>query len=140
MQKPWIRNIRLFLEIAWEALEQSGHLPKHYKGSIGVYAGTGTNTYYKNNVLPNQELLNQVGMLQVNTVNEKDYIASRVAYHLNLKGPAVSVHSGCSTSLLAIAEAVEAIRNNQCDVALAGGSSLTAPIFIVDIYTKKAPC
>ena len=127
---------RLFLEIAYEALEQSGHLPKHYNGSIGVYAGTGTNTYFINNVLPNQELLNQVGMLQVNTVNEKDYIASRVAYHLNLKGPAVSVHSGCSTSLLAIAEAVEAIRNNQCDVALAGGSSLTAPIFSGHLYQE----
>ncbi|WP_372756679.1 amino acid adenylation domain-containing protein, partial [Mariniflexile sp.] len=127
---------RLFLEIAWEALEQSGHLPKHYNGSIGVYAGTGTNTYYINNVLPNQELLNQIGMLQVNTVNEKDYIASRTAYHLNLKGPAVSVHSACSTSLLAIAEAVEAIRNNQCDVALAGGSSLTAPIYSGHLYQE----
>lgn len=127
---------RLFLEIAWEVLEQSGHLPKHFDGSIGVYAGTGTNTYYKNNVLPNKELLNQVGHLQANTVNEKDYIASRTAYHLNLKGPAVSVHSACSTSLLAIAEAVEAIRNGQCDIALAGGSSLTAPINSGHLYQE----
>ncbi len=127
---------RLFLEIAYEALEQSGHLPKHYDGSIGVYSGTGTNTYYKNNVLPNQDLLEQVGHLQANTVNEKDYIASRTAYHLNLKGPAVSVHSACSTSLLAIAEAVEAIRTGQCDVALAGGSSLTAPINSGHLYQE----
>ncbi|MRI02613.1 amino acid adenylation domain-containing protein [Kriegella sp. EG-1] len=127
---------RLFLEIAWEALEESGHLPKHYKGSIGVYAGTGTNTYYKNNILPNKELINQIGHLLVNTVNEKDYIASRTAYHLNLKGPAVSVHSACSTSLLAIAEAVEAIRNGQCNIALAGGSSLTAPINSGHLYQE----
>ena len=127
---------RLFLEIAWEALEQSGHLPKHYKGSIGVYAGTGTNTYYKNNVLPNEKLLEQVGHLQANTVNEKDYISSRTAYHLNLKGPAVSVHSACSTSLLAIAEATEAIRNGQCDVALAGGSSITAPMYSGHLYQE----
>ncbi|MEO9892789.1 amino acid adenylation domain-containing protein [Aurantibacter sp.] len=127
---------RLFLEIAWEALEESGHLPKHYNGSIGVYAGTGTNTYYKNNILPNKEILNQIGHLLVNTVNEKDYIASRTAYHLNLKGPAVSVHSACSTSLLAIAEAVEAIRNGQCDIALAGGSSLTAPINSGHLYQE----
>ncbi|MEL0650000.1 amino acid adenylation domain-containing protein [Algibacter sp. TI.3.09] len=127
---------RLFLEIAWEALEQSGHLPKHYKGSIGVYAGTGTNTYYKNNVLPNKELLKQVGVLQANTVNEKDYISSRTAYHLNLKGPAVSVHSACSTSLLAIAEAADAIRNGRCDVALAGGSSITAPIHSGHLYQE----
>jgi len=127
---------RLFLEIAWEVLEQSGHLPKHYNGSVGVYAGTGTNTYYKNNVLPNKELLDQVGVLQANTVNEKDYITSRTAYHLNLKGPAVSVHSACSTSLLAIAEAVDAIRNNRCDVAIAGGSSITAPINSGHLYQE----
>lgn len=127
---------RLFLEIAWEALEQTGYLPKHYKGNIGVYAGTGTNTYYKNNIFPNTELLNQIGHLQVNTVNEKDYIATRTAYHLNLKGPAVSIHSACSTSLLAIAEAVKAIRNGQCDIALAGGSSVTSPINSGHLYQE----
>lgn len=127
---------RIFLEIAWEALESAGHLPKHYKGSIGVYAGTGTNTYYRNNILPNKELLDQVGYAQVEMVNEKDYISSRIAYHLDLKGPAVSIHSACSTSLLAIAQAVEAIRNGQCDVALAGGASVTAPIFSGHLYQE----
>ena len=127
---------RLFMEIAWEALEQAGHLPAHYKGSIGVYAGAGTNTYYRHNVLPNQELIGQVGQLQADTINEKDYIASRTAYHLNLKGPAVSVHSACSTSLLAVAEAVEGIRSGQCDVALAGGASITAPMFSGHLYQE----
>ncbi|WP_372948097.1 amino acid adenylation domain-containing protein [Mariniphaga sp.] len=129
---------RLFLEIAWEVLEQSGHLPSHYKGSIGVYAGKGRNSYFENNILPNKELLNQVGILQVDSVNEKDYISSRTAYHLNLKGPAVSVHSACSTSLLAVAEAVEAIRNNQCDIAIAGGASVTAPIYSGHLYQEGA--
>lgn len=127
---------RIFLEIAWEALESAGHLPKHYKGSIGVYAGTGTNTYFRNNILPNKELLDEVGFPQIEMANEKDYIASRIAYHLNLKGPAVSIHSACSTSLLAVAEAVEAIRNGHCDIALAGGSSVTAPIFSGHLYQE----
>ncbi|OBX24917.1 amino acid adenylation domain-containing protein [Gelidibacter algens] len=127
---------RLFLESAWEVLEQTGYLPKHYDGSIGVYAGTGMNTYYLNNVIPNRELLNQVGDLQASSLNEKDYIATRTAYHLNLKGPAVSVHSACSTSLLAIAQAVEAIRNGQCDVAIAGASSVTAPIYSGHLYQE----
>ncbi|MBA6151371.1 polyketide synthase [Gelidibacter maritimus] len=127
---------RLFLEVAWEVLEQSGHLPKHYDGSVGVYAGTGMNTYYKNNILPNPELLNQVGDFQASTLNEKDYIATRTAYHLNLKGPAVSVHSACSTSLLAISQATEAIRNGQCDVAIAGGSSVTVPIRSGHLYQE----
>ena len=127
---------RLFLELAWEALEESGHLPEHYNGRVGVYAGTGTNTYYKKNILPNHELIESVGQLQLDTVNEKDYISSRTAYHLDLKGPAVSVQSACSTSLLAIAEAVEAIRNGHCEVALAGGSSITAPINSGHLYQE----
>ncbi|MGE5944181.1 MAG: amino acid adenylation domain-containing protein [Flavobacteriales bacterium] len=130
---------RLFLEIAWEILEQSGYLPNSFnnnKYKIGVYAGTGTNTYFKNNIHPNEELINDIGVMQVNSVNEKDYIASRTAYHLNLKGPAVSVQSACSTSLLAVATAVEAIRNNQCEMALAGGSSVTAPINSGHLYQE----
>jgi len=119
---------RLFMEISWEVLEKTGYLPKHYNGSIGVYAGSGTNSYYANNILPNQEVLQRVGPFQATTLNDKDYIASRTSYHLNLKGPSVSVHSACSTSLLAIAEAVEAIRSGQCDMAIAGGSSITAPM------------
>jgi len=127
---------RLFLEIAWEVLEKSGHLSSHYKGNIGVYAGTGTNTYYKNNLFSDKDLIDQIGQLQLDTLNEKDYIASRTAYHLDLKGPAVNVQSACSTSLLAIAEAVEAIRNGHCDVALAGGSSITSPIYSGHLYQE----
>jgi amino acid adenylation domain-containing protein len=127
-------QIRVFLEIAWEALEQAGHLPKHYKGSIGVYSGSEINTYYENNIFNNNELKSQIGDLQIYTVNGKDFIAPRTSYHLNLKGPSVSVHSACSTSLLAIAEAVKAIRMGMCDIALAGGSSVTAPIYSGHLY------
>lgn len=127
---------RLLMEIAWEVLEQNGYLPKHYNGSIGIYAGCGTNSYYVNNVIPNAELVDEVGEFQTTTVNDKDYTATRVAYHLNLKGPAVSVHSACSTSLLAIAEAVEALRNGQCDIALAGAASVTAPMNSGHLYQE----
>ena len=127
---------RLFLEICWEALEQAGHLPRHYDGRIGVYAGSGTNSYYINNVVPNKRLIDAIGAFQATTVNDKDYIASRISYHLNLKGPAVSVHSACSTSLLAIAEAVDAIRNGHCEAALAGGSSITSPMNSGHLYQE----
>ena len=119
---------RIFLEISRDVLEKSGHLPDKYDGITGVFAGCGNNTYFLNNVFPNTALINAVGSFQVSTVNEKDYIASRTAYQLDLKGPAVSVFSACSTSLLAIAQAVESLRNNQCDLAIAGGASITAPI------------
>lgn len=127
---------RIFLEICWEALEQSGHLPKHYNGRIGVYAGCDNNSYHINNLLHNKDLTDQVGNYQVYISNSKDFIAPRIAYHLNLKGPAVSVHSACSTSLLAITQAVEAIRNGQCEVALAGGASITSPIYKGHLYEE----
>ncbi|GAB3718552.1 amino acid adenylation domain-containing protein [Spirosoma lituiforme] len=127
---------RVFLEIAWEALEQAGYLPQQYAGRVGVFAGSGNNTYYQNNILGHKDLINQVGAFQVMTLNEKDYIASRTAYQLNLKGPAVSVYSACSTSLLAITQAVQSIRDGQCEVALAGGASITTPINSGHLYQE----
>lgn len=129
---------RVFLEIAWEALEQAGYLANQYGGSIGVWAGCGNNTYYLNNVLPNTEVVRQVGSFQAMTVNEKDFIASRTAYQLNLGGPAVSVYSACSTSLLAVAQAVDSIRLGHCALALAGGASVTAPIYSGHLYEEGA--
>ena len=119
---------RVFLEISWEVLEKAGHLPGKFPYKVGVFAGCGTNTYYENNVLPHPKLIENVGKLQVNTVNEKDYLASRTAYHLNLTGPAVSVNSACSTSLLAVVEAVNSLRLGQCDAAIAGAASITSPV------------
>ncbi|MEO6733666.1 MAG: amino acid adenylation domain-containing protein [Ferruginibacter sp.] len=129
---------RIFLEIAWEVLEQTGHVPQKYQGTVGVYAGTGTNTYYYNNVQSQPATVKQVGSFQAMTVNEKDYISSRTAYQLNLKGPAVSVYSACSTSLLAIVQAVESIRKGQCDVAIAGGASITSPVNSGHLYQEGA--
>jgi acyl transferase domain-containing protein/glutamate-1-semialdehyde aminotransferase len=127
---------RVFLELAWEALETTGHLPGKYDGAIGVFAGVGNNTYYTNNVISNADKIENVGRFLVATVNEKDYIATRTAYELNLTGPAVSVHSACSTSLLAIAQAADSIRNGQCDVALAGGASVNSPIKSGHLYQQ----
>src|SRR3546814_12940824 len=59
--------------------------------------------------------------------NEKDYIATRVAHKLDLTGPAISVHTGCSTSLVAICQAVDRLRAGRCGMALAGGASITCP-------------
>jgi amino acid adenylation domain-containing protein len=129
---------RIFLEIAWEVLESTGYLSDRYDGKVGVFAGSGTNTYYLNNVHTRPDLIAAAGAFQVSTVNEKDYIAMRTAYELDLKGPAVSVYSACSTSLLAIAQAVESLRKGQCDVAIAGGSSVTAPIRSGHLYEEGA--
>jgi acyl transferase domain-containing protein len=127
---------RVFLELAWEALETSGHLPARYSGAVGVFAGTGNNTYYTNNVISNTEKIENVGSFLTSTINEKDYIATRTAYQLDLNGPAVSVHAACSTSLLAIAQAADSIRNGHCNVALAGGASINSPIKSGHLYQQ----
>lgn len=127
---------RIFLEIAWEALENSGYLPQKYAGSVGVFAGCGYNTYFTNNVLANPDLVDKTGHFNVRLLNEKDYIATRTAYQLNLNGPAVAIYSACSTSLLAIAQAVSSIRNGQCDIALAGAASINSPLNSGHIYEE----
>lgn len=121
-------QLRIFLEICSELLEKTGNFSAKDRARIGVFAGSGANTYFLNNVLHYPEKIESQGTLQVLTVNEKDYLASRTAYHLDLKGPAVSVNSACSTSLLAVAEAVNSLRAGHCDMAIAGGSSVTSPI------------
>ncbi len=127
---------RVFLELAWEVLENTGYLPQHFDGSVGVFAGCGYNTYHTHNVLAHPDIIDNYGHFNVRTLNEKDYIATRTAYQLNLKGPAVAVYAACSTSLLAIAQAVNSIRDGQCDVALAGAVSITSPIKSGHIYEE----
>jgi len=137
---------RLFLEVAWQALENAGIPINNDNNGIGIFAGSGNNTYLFNNVLPHKEAVESVGNFQVMTLNEKDYIATRTAYALNLTGPAVSVHSACSTSLLAIAQAVENIRMGNCTTAIAGAASITTPIRSGHLYeagamlSKEAHC
>jgi amino acid adenylation domain-containing protein len=118
---------RLFLEASWEALESAGYVPESVRGAIGVFAGMSSNTYYLNNVQFRPDLVNLVGRMAVMMANEKDYLTTHVAYKLNLKGPAVSVNTACSTSLVAVCQACQSLLNFQCDLALAGGVSLTCP-------------
>lgn len=119
---------RVFLETAWAALEDAAYDPAQFEGLIGVYAGMGNNTYFTKNVIGHPELIEQVGDFAVMTANEKDYIATRLAFEFDLRGPALSIHTACSTSLVAIAEAYKALRDGECDMALAGGIAITVPI------------
>jgi amino acid adenylation domain-containing protein len=118
---------RVFLELCWECLERAGQVPEKTTATIGVFAGMYNASYFQRHVLCHPEKIERVGEFQVMLANEKDYIATRVAHKLNLTGPAVSVHTACSTSLVAIAQAFDALRAGQCGLALAGGSSITCP-------------
>ncbi|MEN9676181.1 MAG: beta-ketoacyl synthase, acyl transferase subunit [Verrucomicrobiota bacterium] len=127
---------RVFLETAWAALEDAGCDPAGFSGLIGVYAGMGNNTYYTRNVIGHPELIEQVGEFQVMTSNEKDYIATRLAFEFDLRGPALSIHTACSTSLVAVAQAVRALRDGDCDLALAGGVAITVPLQSGSLYNE----
>ncbi|MEJ8854585.1 amino acid adenylation domain-containing protein [Variovorax robiniae] len=118
---------RVFLELCWEALERAGHAPDQCTDPVGVYAGMYNATYFQRHVSTRPDLVEAVGDFQVMLANEKDYITTRVANKLNLTGPAVAVHTACSTSLVAVAQAFHALRNGQCRMALAGGASVTCP-------------
>jgi acyl transferase domain-containing protein len=119
---------RHFLECAWEALEDAGHPPSGFSGSIGVFAGSGMNTYLIHNLLANRKLLETAGLFQLKqTGNDKDVLSTRVSYQFDLRGPSLNVQTACSTSLVAVHLASQMLLNFECDMALAGGVTIENP-------------
>jgi acyl transferase domain-containing protein/thioesterase domain-containing protein len=119
---------RHFLECAWEALEDAAHPPQQFSGSIGVFAGSGMNSYLIHNLLANRRLVASAGLFQLKqTGNDKDVLATRVSYQLDLRGPSINVQTACSTSLVATHMACQSLLNFECDMALAGGVTIEIP-------------
>lgn len=118
---------RLFLELCWECLERGGYVPDAQQVPVGVFGGMHNATYYQRHISGRPDLIDKLGAFQVMLGNEKDYLATRVAHKLNLTGPAISLNTACSTSLVAIAQAFDALRAGRCGMALAGGSSIACP-------------
>lgn len=118
---------RVMLEIAYEALEDAAIRLDHQIGRIGVWAGTYNTSYLNKNLLTNALIVEENGEFQLGIANEKDYIASRIAYKLNLTGPAINVNTACSTSLVAVIEACNSLKARHCDVAIAGACSIQFP-------------
>ncbi|MEN1927037.1 non-ribosomal peptide synthetase/type I polyketide synthase [Luteimonas qiangzhengi] len=129
---------RIFLELCWECMERGGEIPDASTVPVGVFAGTYHSTYLRRHVEAHPELVDEVGTYQVTLANEKDYIATRVAHKLNLTGPAISMYTACSTSLVTICQAVDSLRAGACDMALAGGSSVVCPPRSGHIYQEGA--
>lgn len=124
---------RVFLECAWQALEDAGCDPQRFKGLIGVFAGSSLNSYFLRHVCPDRASVERfTSEFQVGSYAEllgtlHDFVATRVSYKLDLRGPAVAVQSACSTSLLAVAQACQSLAFFQSDLVLAGGVSITLP-------------
>lgn len=118
---------RVFLECAVHALEHAGYDPYRYDGAIGIYAGAGASVYLFRHLLPHYALDDGTAiatLLGLMSGNMPDALATRVAYKLNLRGPAVTVQTACSTSLMAVHTACQALLGQECDMALSGGVSL----------------
>jgi acyl transferase domain-containing protein/acyl carrier protein len=117
---------RLFLECAWEALEQAGYATDAPNYQIGVFASTSMSGYLLN-LYSSPEVAEAAGDFQIVLANDKDYLPTRVSYKLNLRGPSLGIQTACSSSLVAVHLACQSVLNGECDIALAGGVSISLP-------------
>ncbi|MFH8292863.1 type I polyketide synthase [Streptomyces sp. NPDC018059] len=117
---------RQFLECALEALEQAGYDPQRDEQQIGVYAGVGMNTYLLHNLGERYRTASSVDRYRMMITNDKDFVATRTSYKLNLRGPSVSTNTACSTSLVAVHLACLSLLSGDCTMALAGAAHIQA--------------
>ncbi|WP_133134280.1 non-ribosomal peptide synthetase, partial [Legionella santicrucis] len=115
---------RLLMQCAWHALEDANYNPHHYAGDIGLFAGCGQNNYFSDHVLPNQTQHDLSRQFQLMIHQQANFLCTKIAYKLNLTGPAITIQTACSTSLVAVHQACLALNAGDCDIALAGGVSI----------------
>ncbi|MRN57058.1 type I polyketide synthase [Paenibacillus monticola] len=118
-------QLRLFHEICYQALEDAGYANETYKGRIGLYAGNTQNLFWMGHLLPHMQSPND--QFEIVSLNDSNTFSTRVAYKLNLRGPALTVQTACSTSLVAIHLASQSLIAGECNMALAGGASVVVP-------------
>jgi acyl transferase domain-containing protein/acyl carrier protein len=120
-------QIRFFLEACWEAMESAGYDTEEYPGSIGVYGGASAPRYYFHHYVRDRSVFEGTNPWQVATLTENDYLTTHVSYRMRLRGPSMNIQTACSTSLVAVHVAAQAVLNGECDMALAGGVSIGVP-------------
>lgn len=133
---------RLFLECSWHALEQAGHACGRDAGAVGVFAGSAHSSYLTSNLAHRYDPTygsDPSGSLQTAIGTVADYLPLQVAYRLDLRGPAMAIHTTCSTSLVAVHQAGQSLLTEECDTALAGGVSLTVPQGRGYLYVPDGP-
>lgn len=130
---------RLLLECAWHALEDAGHVPGAGSGRVGIWVGARQSDYMLFRMPPpdlfGHDELPAEGLRRL-VLNDKDYVATRLAHLLDCRGPAVSIQTACSSALVAVHLACQALRNQECETALAGGVSLRVPQSAGYLYTE----
>ncbi|RKH17379.1 acyltransferase domain-containing protein [Corallococcus sp. CA047B] len=118
---------RIFMECAWESLDNAGYDPGRFKGAVAVYASVSLSSYLLRALMRQPDLMDAAGSFGVMLANDKDYVATRVSHRLNLRGPAATVQTACSSSLVALHLACQSLLSGESDMALAGGASVSFP-------------
>jgi acyl transferase domain-containing protein len=121
-------QMRIFHECAWTALEDAGYAPgagDSAKRLIGLFAGAASSTNWQSLMYLSGKS-KELGPFAANQLTDSEFLATRIAYMLDLKGPAVFVQSACSTGLVAVHLACQALLNGECNMALAGGVCISA--------------
>jgi len=118
-------QFRILHECTWHALEDAGYDPDTYAGAIGLYVGTLANYQWVSHLLG--RIGNQSEQTVIGSLNDRDFLSTRVAYKLNLRGPALAIQTACSTSLVAIHMGCQSLLSGDSDMVLAGGSSVWLP-------------
>lgn len=118
---------RLFLQVAWSAMEDAGYAPDRAPGAVGVFASCSENTYLKTVLGQSLDADAWEDSMLLATGNQRDFIAARVSYKLGLSGPSMNVQTACSSSLVAVHLACQSLLSGESDMALAGGSAVRLP-------------
>ena len=130
-------QMRLMMKCTWEALEDSGYAANTKNNQIGVYIGASDNFDWRSHVyLSNTEMPGVMSSLLLG----KDLISTQLAYKLDLQGPGISLFSACSSSLVSVHMACQAIISGDCDIALAGASAVSLPQKKGYLYEKEMIC
>ena len=118
---------RMLLETAWHALEDAGQAPERCAGRIGVFAGTAQSAYLQQNLLPYLDPAERPSDLELRLATDQEFLATRIAYKLNLRGPAINVSTACSTALVAVHLACRSLLDGECELAAAGAAAVESP-------------
>ncbi|MFA5075286.1 MAG: beta-ketoacyl synthase N-terminal-like domain-containing protein [Candidatus Babeliales bacterium] len=129
---------RLFFQTAFRTIESAGYNPFKIKSKLGIFTSCGFPGYLYKHLLPNQNVTENYDTLSLQLLNDKDFLATRLSYLLNCRGPSLTVQSGCSSSLLAIHLACQSLLFHESDMALAGGVALSFPIYEGYVYQKDS--
>ncbi len=119
---------RIFLEVAWHAFENAGYSALPEEGPVGVFAAAGAPLYMMENLRTNPDLMKSMGEFLVrHTGNDMNFLATRVSYEMDLRGPSMNVQTACSSSLVSVHLACQSLASGECVLALAGGATVLVP-------------